>query len=52
MKITQDESVVDKNGSNLNRNKKESYISKNIFKLVMIFFFLIFIIYQTKIIDD
>lgn len=52
MKISQGESIFDKNGSNLNLNIKESYISKNIFKLVMIFFFLIYIIYQTKIINE
>ena len=52
MKITQDESVFDKNGSNLYLKKNESYISKNILKLFMILFFLIFIVYQTKIIND
>ena len=52
MKITQDESVFDKNGSNLYLKKNESYISKNILKLFMILFFLIFIVYQTKIINE
>ena len=59
MRINQDEAVVTKKLNNFCLKKTESIILQNIFKLIMIFFFFMFLsyyknrqIYETKIINE
>ena len=52
IKIIKDKFVINKNENNSYLQKNESYISKKIFILIIICCFLIFMIYQTKIINE